>query len=144
MTIPVGVPDLVQLVPNGTFDIVGVTTIHPSSNWVTPKMKRVAMMFADSFFTALQKKVGFNDASLHFGGKFDLHEQWDQSSLPTCLFKGAHNPPGCHQRHRVGMNLDLRSQGLSEDESTRLKQIWKNVANTSVGIEGDHFHVFRP
>jgi len=145
LTIPVGVPGLVQLVPNGSFELVGVVAdTHPSSNWVTSKMERVAREFADSFFTAIQKKVGFNDASLPFGGKFDLHGQWDQSSLPICLFKGAHHPAGCHQRHRVGMNLDLRIQGLSEDERTKLKQIWENVAGTRVGKEGSHFHVFRP
>jgi len=148
-TIPVGVFGLVELVPGPTFDTVGPTTIHPSSNWVTPVMGARLMELADSFFAKYGTKLGYNDASLPRGGKFDLHEQWGADD-PTCRFRNRSGvliaaPRGCHGLHRLGLDVDLRVLNLSSQQRNRVRDLWSVLAEEQVINEGDHYHLrYRP
>jgi hypothetical protein len=141
VTIPVGVPGLEQLVPNGTFKIVGVQSIHPSSNWVTRSTNQQAMTLAQHFFAKFHKPFSYNDASLPFGGKFDLEQQWDQPASEACKLNGQHNPAGCHQRHRVGRNIDF-PKALTQGELGLVRDIWLVKLHGYVGPEADHYHLF--
>ena len=143
VTIPVGVPNLVQLLPGPTFDTVGTKTIHPNSHWVTPAMRVRAEAFADSFFTRFHKKVAFNDASLPFGGKFDIHQQW-ASDDPECLHLGG-QLNGCHAGHRRGLDVDLRTNNLLVNQIKAAKELWETVSGREIFPHPDHYHLpYRP
>jgi hypothetical protein len=144
LTIPVGVPGLVELEPGSTITLVGVKTIHPSSNWVTEQMLVQAKRLADAFSLEFHKPIGFNDASLRFGGKFDLEQQWDQPASTDCKLNGVHNPKGCHQRHRVGRNIDLDNPGMSKAEAIFARNFWELRIHGYVGVESGHYHIKNP
>jgi len=140
---PVGVPNLVQLLPGPTFDTVGTKIIHPNSHWVTPAMRVRAEAFADSFFTRFHKKVAFNDASLLFGGKFDIHQQW-ASDDPECLRLGG-QLNGCHAGHRRGLDVDLRTNNLTVNQIKAAKELWETVSGREIFPHPDHYHLpYRP
>jgi hypothetical protein len=148
VTIPVGVPELIALTPSNTFDLVGVKPIHPSSHWVTVGMASRLIQLAQIFYENHTKKLGYNDASLPFGGKFDLNRQWGDDD-PTCKFTKdgvtKENPKGCHQTHRRGVDQDLNIGSLTKEERTRIRTRWAVIAKLSVINEGDHFHLaYRP
>ena len=144
-TIWVGVPGLVQLVPSVTFDTVKNTVIHPSSNWVTPTMHTLLLQLADSFSATYHKKLGYNDASLPFGGKFDLRSQWSSPDSSCWNHPAGQDTTralwGCHQRHRLGRDVDMRTNNLSPVEIGFLRRTWLRLAAIESRKEGNHDHL---
>lgn len=148
-TLTVGVPGLTQLGSGGHYTPVGETTIHPSSHWVRPEVVVPLAALADSFFAHFGRGLEYNDASLPLGGKFDLHRQWNQDD-PQCVFQPQNAPPrpnprGCHQLHRVGMDVDLRTrvgtQPFTGEELRLIRVVWNLLTGDRAGTEADHYHL---
>ena len=79
---------------------------HPSNHWVTPEARigliNVANAYKAQFYgngpIAPADMVTYNDASLEWGGKFDLGRKWANT--------------GAHSEHREGLSIDTRSSNL--------------------------------
>jgi len=145
-TIDVRVPGLVQLVEGPTFDTIGPTTIHPNTHWLTEGMHARVIELARIFYENHHgKKLAYNDGSLQFGGKFDLHRQWGNPD-PECIYKHPDGrmiqySQGCHLTHRQGVDLDLRTNTLTSEEKNRIRTRWGSLAKLVVKREGDHYHL---
>lgn len=140
----VEVPGLVELIATQSVSIIGQVPIHPINNFVTAVMRAGLMEVADSFFARYNTQVVYNDASLAFGGKFDLHRQW-ASSDALCTFTPAGGTPvvtpnGCHALHRIGLDIDVRTNGVSDARQRYLRDEWQSVAGRTVIREGNHNH----
>jgi hypothetical protein len=92
-----------------------------------------------------------NDASLQYGGKFDLDRQWS-SPDPACVFRRVGQPPrvspnGCHSRHRIGLDNDIRSRDFAGDKGHMqdVMDLWEDLSGTRPVPEADHLHfAYRP
>ena len=150
-TLRIGVPGLVSLTPGSTADLVGGTAIHPSSHWVRQEMWTLLLQFADSLHAMTDSVTHFNDASLPFGGKFDLDRQFSSPDA-ACVFRKAGEPPrqlpdGCHSRHRIGLDNDVRSRGFAADKAhlQDVMDLWEAISGTRPVHEADHLHfAYRP
>ncbi len=155
VTFAVGVPGLTILAPGTNFDTIGSLTIHPLNIAVVPEMIPALGALADSFQARFGRKLEYNDASLPLGGKFDLRRQWWNDD-PGCVFTRGNGtvvpiPPGCHQVHRAGKDIDLRTKvfngttfvrDFTSAESTLVVTVWQELTQHRVGVEGDHFHLY--
>ena len=151
-TIWVGVPGLAQVQPSATHDTTGGVPAHPFGHnvWVRPEMLDTLARFADTVYSDLGVRSVFNDASLPFGGKFDLHQQWDAPD-PGCSFTQVKNridtivvasPGGCHQTHRTGWDVDLRIRGVfNPDDIDLVVKIWEAQSCSKAYFEGSHIHL---
>ena len=109
---------------------------HESNHWVVPaailELKGVAddykQRFYGSGYISPDQMVTYNDASLAWGGKFDLGRRW--------LNKGA------HAEHRDGKNVDTKSENIPADRVP----VFRTIANNrNFGIlhhtkKAPHFH----
>jgi hypothetical protein len=146
-TLRVGVAELELLGVTTHFDLIGQKPIHPSSHWVSATMAAALREFADSLYAVTDSVTHLNDASLKFGGKFDLHRQWAADDA-ACIFKkrGAPDKPipaGCHSRHRIGRDIDVRNNGFLPDSKHEKEvfRLWKKIEGTLEPVaEGDHLH----
>jgi hypothetical protein len=145
-TIRIGVPGLARLTLTPSNDLVGMTSIHPNSFWVSFAMGKKLYEFADSLRAITDSMTHFNDASLQFGGKFDLHRQWDTPDA-ACSFRKVGEAPrslptGCHSRHRLGRDIDVRNRGFAGNarHEKEVLRLWKKIAGHEVVAEGDHLH----
>ena len=80
-------------------------------------------------------QIHYNDASLPFGGKFDLSDCWSNG--------------GSHGEHRVGKNVDVRCCAnpgdIPQDRWVRLNQIFRDQGSTDTydetGTNAPHRHL---
>jgi hypothetical protein len=144
-TIRVGVPGLTLLTATPSNDLIGSTGIHPNAYWVTIEMAGKLREFADSFHVETDSLAHFNDASLHYGGKFDLNQQWGTPDA-TCVFRPRGRPPvtiptGCHSRHRIGRDVDFRNRDFTVSRFEILAiRLWREIGGLAPIQETDHLH----
>jgi hypothetical protein len=113
------------------FILVGNIAPHIDSHYLTPQAILKAKQLAHLWHTLYPDipRLAFNDASLEWGGTFDLDSDW----------------VGPHAEHRAGVVIDVRANG---DITTAIPQAYYGVFNQYVKqlggntlFEGDHFHV---
>jgi hypothetical protein len=97
---------------------------HPSPYWADPAFVRKLELVADKYFSETGKDITITDASLQFGGRFDLNGDW---SAP-------------HAEHRDGHQADIRSNDMSDSDRRVFRQACANYG-MQVLVESDHWHV---
>ena len=156
--VDVKVPDLVPFLvlplsgmqwnPNGVGDTPQHTDNHYLTMAATYRMLEIASKFKKIWPTAPQ--LTLNDASLKWGGKFDIDGTWEVN-------------PRKHAEHRLGDNIDIRANTRPgnvpsdirkvvfrwlRDESTKEDEIPVDLKIRSVnplhegaGLPNEHFHL---
>lgn len=94
-TIQVGVLGLAPLTGRNSYVLIGDKPWHPQNHWAVPVMVAKLNSLADGFYTTFNRPLYYNDISLPLGGRFDVDQNW------AC----------CHDEHRAGRDLDLRTDG---------------------------------
>ena len=129
--IDVRVPDLAELQPGADFDLVGQTATHPDNHFAAAAtitgLQQIAAGFeAHKVAQNLPNwpRVAYNDISLEHGGLFDINAGWA--------------PP--HETHRVGLNVDFRTNHLNAAQRGVLRPL---ITGSGAAIldEGNHWHL---
>lgn len=139
------VPNLVELgadyLSPARYILIGDTPKHPSNHFFTSEAKDALLGMMRLFKSVDWGVVGVNDASLKWGGRFDIVGAWN----------------GSHHEHLEGKEVDLsfvRPAGISsvlrqkiyddanESEGASIPQIlWHLKDNSTTGSKA-HFHVY--
>jgi hypothetical protein len=97
---------------------------HPSPYWGAPAFISKLVQLANRYFAERGKPITVTDATLMWGGRFDLNQDW--------------NPP--HAEHRDGHQADIRSRDMNEQDKLAFQRL-AAVVGIQVLAEGDHWHV---
>jgi len=142
-TIRVRVPGL-SLMPSGegyffTGSAAGRRT-HPTGEYATStvktKLKKIAKEYKDEYWSESNpqpnlKRVGYNDMSLIYGGKFDLPATW----CTDCK----------HGGHRVGTHVDTRRHNMTTAQKKRFAEIVTDEGGDpqvhDAGKNNEHWHL---
>jgi len=117
--------------PGGPGDkSIGTNNAHPV-NWGMIQAMAVALDSVSVQWSRLYPngpKIGFNDASLPWGGMFDADSTWTH---PHC-------------GHRVGIEMDHTSKNQAPLNHTQLDDANALFEDNGfiVGVEGNHTHVY--
>ena len=123
------VPGLEALQPpqaNAAYVLTGSSedgnTYHPNGHYMKPQantgLQQIASTYQSTFFPAAQfpngvpqaDRLRFNDASLVFGGKFDITRNFRVPPAPSWQTRGSHD------EHRVGINCDLSDRNIPNNQ----------------------------
>ena len=126
-------PDLVQVPPSSSYDLIGATETHRSNHWATVSFANKLQRFASAYFQsygARCPKIAINDISLIDGGLFDVkvHLEW--------------RPP--HREHRIGMVADMRTPPRACERFVRYELLNAGIAGTPlvhVPPDPPHWHI---
>jgi len=122
------VPGLVELGNSPAFHKIGRTFVHPSNHFVTPATKNALWAIAQEYYSSTGQALYFNDASLPWGGIFDLGQNF--------------SPP--HHEHRNGTSIDIAAtSGTLKQEAKFLEILSKHTTNYILEGTGHsrHYHV---
>jgi hypothetical protein len=129
--IDVRVPALVELPAGADYDLVGQTATHPDNHFgaaaTNASLQQIAANYeAHKVANNLPgwPRVAYNDISLAHGGIFDINGDWA--------------PP--HHTHRVGRNVDFRTNHLNAAQRAVLRGII-NTEGGNILNEGNHWHL---
>ena len=78
-------------------------------------------------------RLGYNDSSLIFGGKFDLPKNW-------CTGGSACG----HDEHRIGINNDTWAGNVASSRYSDLEQIFRNHGSPNFRdevVDKNHWHL---
>lgn len=117
-------PGLHAIVETQNLRLKSPTSIHPSPYWALPEFILKLNQLADGYAARTGKYLTLTDASLEWGGRFDLGSDW---TAP-------------HSEHFRGREADLRSSDMSEDEKNIFEETVKSLGLT-VLEEANHWHV---
>ena len=118
------VTNLIPITPSINLELKTPTSHHPSPYWGTRDFVTKLTKLANDFAAKTGKSIVITDASLQFGGRFDLDQNW--------------RPP--HHEHADGRQADIRSRDMSAQERTIFQQC-ATAARLTVLRESDHWHV---
>lgn len=129
----VRVPNLVTITPSSEYNLIGQNEWHPENHYLTSATK-IILLITIAYYNSsegVSSRVGINDCSLIWGGKFDIAHNWTQT--------------GSHISHRLGRTVDLRYRDLTSHERTTLQQ-WLSYFNGTwaihdPGTSNAHYHV---
>jgi hypothetical protein len=114
-----------QSIPSSTnLRLKPPTAEHPSPYWAAPDFINKLVQCANSYAQKTGKPLTVTDASLPWGGRFDLNQNWA--------------PP--HHEHMDGRQADLRSNDMSPTDKEAFLQAAAQ-AGLSVLDESNHWHV---
>jgi hypothetical protein len=138
VTLAVGVLGLTPLLGRSSYVLVGQMWSHPENHFGIPAMTARLDTLADSVLARFTRPLYYNDMSLPLGGRFDVDSNW------AC----------CHDEHRSGRDLDLRTQnagGLSSRERRYVWDLWERMGGTvhdetvlrsgAPNIRNPHYHL---
>jgi hypothetical protein len=125
--IKVKVPDLLNIFtlpfrdPNWAYPGVGKTDEHADNHYLTvaaaARMLDISRKYQKIWPTA--PKLTLNDASLVWGGKFDIKGTWERN-------------PKAHAEHRIGDNIDIRANNASGAVPANIRGVvFRWLRNTS-------------
>ncbi len=100
------------------------TTIHPSPYWGAPSFISKLVQLSNLYAATTGKSITITDASLEWGGRFDLQSDW---MYP-------------HHEHMDGHQADIRSNDMTMAESEIFLKIAEQIG-LDVIVESDHWHV---
>jgi hypothetical protein len=130
----------------------GGTTEHPEdfNDWATQELVDSLVSAANAYKAATNTIMRVNDASLMFGGKFDIGRRITIGSQTT--IEDCHDglPDDCwggvtkaHSEHRLGTEVDINPQGGHADPLlARFMRIMGQ--RFQLHIEGNHLHARVP
>ena len=125
--ITVKVPELINIFTlpfrdaQWAFPGIGQTGEHPDNHYVTiaaaTRMLDISRKYQKIWPTA--PKLTLNDASLVWGGKFDIKGTWDRN-------------PKAHAEHRIGDNMDIRANSAPGAVPANISEVvFRWLRNTS-------------
>jgi hypothetical protein len=100
------------------------TVEHRSPYWAQPAFRDKLARLAADYFARQGKAITVTDASLQWGGRFDLRADW--------------RPP--HHEHMDGRQADLRKFDMTPQDQAVFRAIAAQVG-ISILEESDHWHV---
>ncbi len=125
-----GLVEIPATSPN--YQRVGAQPEHPNGFWATQNAVTQIQVIAQQFRMQSGMVMGINDASLQWGGRFDLGPRYGSA------FWGP-----AHSEHEVGLNVDCPFQYLDPYRTTFKTIATANGGNSGQGIfvEGNHYHL---
>ena len=138
-TIEVKVPGLTAVPPSSpssVYVLIGTTESHPDNHYLTPtalgQLQQLASLYRERFPDDLP--LHLNDASLEWGGHFDIQLTWDT---------------GEHSEHRRGTVIDIRANDLTGAIPPQNFQEFEEIAAIrgmhaklhKMGTPSQHYHV---
>lgn len=118
------IPGLVPIAASQGLKLKPPTADHRSPYWALPGFRDKLVRLATDYFAKTGKAITVTDASLQWGGRFDLRADW--------------RPP--HHEHTDGRTADLRKFDMTAADQSAFKGIAAQVGIT-VLEESDHWHV---
>lgn len=118
------IPGLVPIQASQSLKLKPPTAEHRSPYWAQQAFRNKLVRVATDYFAKTGKPITITDASLQWGGRFDLKADW--------------RPP--HHEHMDGRQADIRKFDMTPAEQTTFKAIAAQVG-ISVLEESDHWHV---
>jgi hypothetical protein len=125
------VPDLVEVLEDPSYTLIGQTDTHPSNHWVTSKTRNTLELIATDYHAAFphEEVLHINDCSLELGGQFDANADWE---LP-------------HKAHRVGKSADIRQWSMGQSiYPDFIRIVQKRDPGAKVGVDCTpvcHWHI---
>ncbi|MEF3280013.1 MAG: hypothetical protein K6357_03495 [Elusimicrobiota bacterium] len=128
----VRIKGLVEISTGTGYELVGKTDIHPFNHWVIPEFRDDLMVIGKLWksICPTSAPLYYNDASLPWGGLFDIYGNW--------------NPP--HLEHNTGIHIDISKRNIKK--GNREKALKTICQKAIVYSEGDatnekqpHYHV---
>lgn len=124
--------------PGHPMQLIGQTAIHPVNHWCRPDFCTRLLTLATEYRNGSGLTIAYNDGALVKGGVFDLNQNFQ----------------GPHQRHRGGLDQDVRANGgpnsIPFDPATRswfeaLVQIYVGPQppwwHEEIGTGNEHYHI---
>ena len=143
-TLQVRVPNLSLMAAGEGYRLVGSITKHPTAwhatSTVKSKLKKIAKAYKDEYWSDTvpqpdAKRVGYNDISLIYGGKFELPGNWCIEDSKQCR----------HEGHRVGTHVDARRRNMTATQQAKFADIAEdNDGDPQVHSQGtptEHWHL---
>ena len=140
-TLQVRVPNLYLMSAGNEYNLIGAATEHPRAWYATyavrGKLKSIAKAYKKKYYPSPSvqptgERVGYNDMSLVYGGKFEIDGDW----CTEC---------DGHEEHRVGTHVDARRWNMT---STQHEGFMEIVADNSgspevhdKGTANEHWHL---
>lgn len=124
--VKVKIPNLVALGTGNGYNLIGATTKHPDGWYVTPGVRTALQTIASRYFAETGLRLDYNDASLVWGGKFDIDGSWG----------------GSHSQHREGIHIDVRHWSIT-NHSLFMQFVDEEGGTPEVHGSGSnkHYHV---
>jgi len=113
---------LVRITESESLKLKLPTRDHPSPYWGTPAFVAKLESLANQYFAATGDAITCTDASLEWGGRFDLNLDW--------------RPP--HSEHFYGNTADIRSFDIKDSQAFDSAAA---AAGITVLVESNHYHV---
>lgn len=152
--IQVKVPDLIHIPADSQtpprYIFVGQTSKHPKSHFVSNDSWETLKLVIDTFLALGWGQVGINDASLEWGGMFDIEGKWLQKYLNS----NGKWVTGGHAEHRNGEQVDISfARPASVSMALRKKAFDEVCTNDRTPLSPDilwhqtdgyapHFHIY--
>ena len=152
--IKVEIPDLIQI-PADTqtpprYVLVGQTSGHRKNHFVSEGSWKALKLVVDTFLALGWGQVGINDASLEWGGMFDIEGKW----LKPYMNNKGKWVTGGHAEHRNGEQVDISFARPASVSMQLRKKAYREVCNNNrtslspdiLWHENDgyapHFHIY--
>lgn len=113
---------LVKIVSTESLKLKLPTKDHPSPYWGTPAFVAKLQNFASQYFIATGDAITCTDASLEWGGRFDLNLDWRTP----------------HAEHFYGNTADIRSWDIKDEQAF---QSAAAAAGLTILVHSDHYHL---
>ena len=152
--IKVKVPDLIQIPPDTQtpprYVFVGQTSKHQKNHFVSEGSWKALKLVVDTFLALGWGQVGINDASLEWGGMFDIEGKW----LERYMNNKGKWVTGGHAEHRNGEQVDISFARPASVSMQLRKKAYREVCNNNrtslspdiLWHENDgyapHFHIY--
>ena len=110
--------------------------IHPSPYWADPPFIERLRQLGEKYFAKRKKDIVITDASLQWGGRFDIQASDPKNPGHEWL------PP--HAEHRNGRQADIRLRDMTAADKKAFEDICKEVGITTQIDNGNHYHIRLP
>jgi len=109
--------------------------IHPSPYWADPPFIEKLRTLGEKYSAQRKKNIVITDASLLWGGRFDINAVDSQHPAPW-------QPP--HAEHRNGRQADVRLRGMNDADRKAFLSICAEIGLTAEIHSGNHWHIRLP
>lgn len=110
-------------------------TIHPSPYWADPPFITKLRELGEKYFAKTHKDIVITDASLPWGGRFDIEAEHPQHPTPW-------QPP--HAEHRNGRQADVRLRDMNDSDRQAFEAICTGIGLQVAIHSGNHWHIKLP
>lgn len=140
-TLTVKVPGLVELYSGASYyyELKEPTSSHPSPYWVADDVRLVIALIADLYHYNLPNNPNLviTDASLEWGGGFDIGGHWEDCITPRRLGGDGHG----HQTHREGRDIDVRIWNIPNDHRDEIEGFASDMGAVADVHQPPHYHL---